>query len=163
MRTFLLLLAAVLHELGHVTCAALLHVPFSGIQLRLCGAVMTFDFSRVTYRRELCVHLAGGAFGIVAALVGSWLFGDPAAYFAGASVVLTALNLLPIEGLDGGGALRCLLSCLMPPERAETVCHAVSVTTALVLWCLILRLALRSGVGLPWVLLGVYVVVREVE
>ncbi len=155
----LLLAAAVLHELGHFLCAVLLHIPLNGFSLRPCGAVMTFDFSRTTYGRELCVHLGGAGMGILSAVLALRIFGDAAVFFAGVSAVLAVMNLLPIEGFDGGGALRCLTMLFLPQERADTVCRAVSRGMLLLLWTAVLWLELRTGTGTVFLLYILYVMI----
>ena len=160
MTEFLLLLtAAVLHEVGHILCAALSGIPLSGFALRPCGAVMTFDFSRTTYFRELCVHLAGPAAGILSAVFSLAVFGETAEYFAGLSVCLAVLNLLPVRGLDGSAALYCLLALWLPPETAETVVRTVSAVTGLLLWAAVLWIELRVRAGISLLLFSVYLMI----
>lgn len=154
-----MLTAAVLHELGHVLCAILLNIPFSGLSLRPCGAVMTFDFSETTYFRELCVHLAGGGMGILSAVFALTVFGEAAVTFAGMSVCLTVTNLLPIEGFDGGGALYCLFAMFFSPNRAYTICRAVSIAATLLLWTLVLWVELRVRVRAALLLFVLYVMI----
>ena len=155
----LLLTAAVLHEAGHILCAVLLNIPFSGFVFRPCGAVMTFDFSGTTYFRELCVHLAGPGTGILSAVLALTVFGDAAVYFAGLSVCLAALNLLPIRGLDGGGALYCLLSPVLPPDCVCRVCRSVSAAVTLFLWTAVLWMELRVRAGISLLLFVVYMMI----
>jgi len=160
MEKFLLLLAAaVLHETGHILCAVLLKIPFSGLAVRPCGAVMTFDFSGTAYLREMCVHLAGPVTGLLAAAGALWVYGDAAAYFAGLSVWLAVLNLLPVRGFDGGGILSCLLSVLLPPQTVYRICRAVSVVTILFLWIVVLWIELRVYAGMTLMLFMLYIAV----
>lgn len=156
MRDILLFLtAAFLHEAGHLLCAALLGVPFFRLTLRPCGAVMTFDFSRTTYLRELCVHLAGGIFGMAAALIIWAIFKNVT--FLGITVCLTFMNLLPIEGFDGGGVLHCLTAMLLSPAMADAVGHAVSVAAVLGLWTLVLWVELRVRATVTLLLFVLYI------
>ncbi len=156
MRELLLFLTAVvLHEGGHLLCAALLNVPFSRLTLCPCGAVMTFDFSRTTYFRELCVHLAGGVTGTAAALIVWKISGN--ARFLGITLCLTFMNLLPVEGFDGGGVLHCILSMLLPPATADAVCHAVSVAAVLLLWTIVLWVELKVRATVTVLLFVVYI------
>lgn len=159
----LLLTAAVLHEAGHVLCAVLLRIPFSGLAFRPCGAVMTFDFSGTTYGRELCVHLAGPGTGILSAVCALSVFGGAAAYFAGLSVWLAVLNLLPIEGFDGGGVLSCLLAPFLSPEKVYRICRAASVAAILLLWGAVLWIELRVRAGTALLLFVLYLIVFYAE
>lgn len=160
MRELLLLLtAAVLHELGHILCASLLKIPFSGLSMRPCGAVMTFDFSGASYGREMCVHLAGPGTGILSAVCALLAFGEKAAYFAGLSVWLAVLNLLPVQGFDGGGVLACLMSMFLPPAQGFRICRAVSFVTVLLLWTAVLWIELRVRAELTLLLFILYIVI----
>lgn len=159
----LLFTAAVIHELGHVLCAVLLNIPFSGLSFCPCGAVMTFDFSGTTYFRECCVHLSGAGLGILAAVCALLIFGDAAVYFAGLSVSLAVMNLLPIEGFDGGGALYCLLVPVLPPERAYPVCRAVSIAVTVLLWVAVLWIELRVHASAALILFVLYVMIFHAE
>ena len=164
MREFLLLIAAaVLHELGHLLCAGILRIPFAGLSFRPCGAVMTFDFSRTSYGRELCVHLAGAGTGILTAWIALRIFGDAAVRFAGISVSLAVLNLLPVEGFDGGGALFCLLAHVLPPDSTGGVCRAVSRCILLLLWAAVLWLELRMQSGTVFLLYILYLLIFYAE
>lgn len=156
---FLLLAAVLLHETGHILCAVLLNIPFSGLAVRPCGAVMTFDFSGTTYLREMCVHLAGPGTGILSAVCALLAFGNTASYFAGLSVWLAVLNLLPVQGFDGGGVLSCLLSLFLPAETAYRVCRAVSVVTLFLLWTAVLWIELRVRAVLTLLLFILYIVI----
>lgn len=151
--------AALLHEAGHIICAIILHIPFSNLKIKPCGAVMTFDFSKTTYVRELCVHLAGAGTGIASSIVALILFGERATYFAGVSVWLAVLNLVPIEGFDGGGALHCILSMLMPPDIVWRVCRAVSIAAVILMWMSVIRFELRIRAGITILLFVVYLLI----
>lgn len=155
--------AAVLHELGHLFCAAVLRIPFAGLAFRPCGAVMTFDFSRTSYGRELCVHLAGACTGILTAAAALRMFGDAALCFAGISVSLAVLNLLPAEGFDGGGALFCLLAPFLSPDKAGHICRMVSRIVLLLLWTAVLWLELRTCSGTVLLLYVLYVLIFYTE
>lgn len=48
------------------------------------------------------MHLAGPAFGVLSALFSVIFFGERAEYFAGASLSMALVNLLPVSGFDGG-------------------------------------------------------------
>lgn len=161
--SLLLLTAAVLHELGHLLGARVLRIPFAGLTFRPYGAVMTFDFSRTTYGRELGVHLAGAGTGVLTAWAALRIFGEGAVRFAGISVSLAVLNLLPVEGFDGGGALRCLTMVFLSPERTDAVCRAVSRGTLLLLWTAVLWLEMRTHSGTVLLLYVLYLLIFYAE
>lgn len=159
----LFLLAALLHELGHILCACLLGIPLTGCSVRPCGAFLSFDFSRTSYRREGCVHLAGAGMGLITAVAAVRIFGGKAAYFAGISVVLAAVNLLPVRGFDGGGVLQCLLAAVFPPEKGEIVCRIVSLLVTLLLWTAVLWVELRVRADAALLCFVLYVLIFQSE
>ncbi len=141
-------LAVALHELGHLIAAKMLGVCTRAFSLKPIGAALTFDFSAVSYSRELAVHAAGPTLGIISASVAYLLLGEASLRFAGISCVLSAINLLPITGLDGGGILRCALSLFLMPNTIEAACRAVSFVFLLLLWTGVLWIELRVGANL---------------
>lgn len=156
-----LLVAALLHELGHMLAAGLLGVGIKRMSIDLFGARLELP-GLLSYRQELAVALGGPAGNLLSILlvwpvwralgypcVGlSTAPGELAQFLAGfvpASLGLCAVNLLPVRSLDGGRALSCLLSLCW----GETVAWRVlSVSSALVLgglWLLSVYALLRVG------------------
>ncbi|MBQ9995946.1 MAG: site-2 protease family protein, partial [Clostridia bacterium] len=111
------------------------------------------------YTREICVHLAGPGTGILSAVCALLVFGNKAAYFAGLSVWLAILNLLPVQGFDGGGVLSCLLSLFLTAETVYRVCRAVSGVTLFFLWTAVLWIELRVRAVLTLLLFILYIVI----
>ena len=102
--------AAVIHELGHAAAICACGGCISGVQLSAAGAVIRQE-KCLSYGSDCVIALAGPAAGIAAA----WIFGIcgyPTA--AGANLILSFLNCLPVLPLDGGCALRSLLAGCMP-------------------------------------------------
>ena len=135
------------HEAGHLLAARLAGVPLRRAKGGFFGVRMTFDFSRAGYGREAAVHLAGPLAGIGAAFAAA----GTAHVFSGMSLALSAVNLLPVSGFDGGGALLCLLRAALPPENAagaEGIARAVSRLTRAALWLVAVRSALTPSARL---------------
>lgn len=84
------------------------------------------------------MHLAGPLAGIAAAALTAGIREDFAAVNAGLALV----NLLPLEGFDGGGILRCLLLTRCGPVSAERAVRMVSRAARCGMWLLAVRLAL---------------------
>lgn len=126
--TAAVLLAAALHESGHLAALCLFHVPVEGLRFGALGAVIhARGARRLSYGRELLVTLAGPAANLLlapplAALSArlGWEWGF---LLAGANVLLGVYNLLPIPPLDGGRALYLAVAYCFGPaagEAAET-------------------------------------------
>ena len=120
--TLLTLLAALLHEAGHLITARALGIGVAEITLLPLGA--DIRFSRLpTYREDIITGAAGAAANLISALLLLPLTAHSAArYFVCSSLALAAINLLPIRSLDGGTVLRGVLSARLPEHshyRAE--------------------------------------------
>ena len=123
--TAAVLLAAALHEGGHLIALRLFRVPVEGLRLTAFGAVIhARGARRLSYGRELLVTLAGPAANLflappLAALSAhfAWEWGF---LLAGANVLLGAYNLLPIPPLDGGRALYLAVAYCFGPAAGET-------------------------------------------
>ena len=141
------LLAAAVHELGHLLALRLLRHPLPSITLSFSGAVM--ETGLLSYRDELLAAAAGPLASLAA---GSFLPLWPE--FGLYSVILGLFNLLPLPGLDGGRMLRCAAMLLLPPESASRICRVLGICTGLALWGCALYLTFRLQCGLWPLLLG---------
>lgn len=132
------LLAATVHEWGHLTALRYFGVPVRRLRLTAFGAELDAPaLARLSYLRELAVTLAGVAVNLLCAVLLATLgartgFALPT-LFAGAQLLLAAFNLLPILPLDGARALYLLTAYLFAPHAAERVTAALSLTLALAL------------------------------
>ena len=149
-----LALAAAVHELGH---AAL----FVGLgqrprALRMDAAGLCFRCPTAgSEERELLRTLAGPAAGLLLGLV---LRGSPEPFLrlaAGASLVLSGLNLLPASCLDGGRLMRSLAALAFGPAAAERISQALD-------WaCILLFLFLGLRVRPDWLLWSGWVLAQR--
>lgn len=113
------LLAAVLHELGHAAAVYACGGYIQRIELSAAGAVICQGKS-LGYCADCAIALAGPAVGMIAAWVLS-MMGYPLA--AGANIMLSVFNCLPILPLDGGCALYSLIAML--PHTAAAAGHRI--------------------------------------
>ena len=118
--TAAVLLAAALHECGHLLALAMLGAPVEGLRLSAMGAEIDARTERLSYARELAAVLAGPAVNLTCAPVFARLAlrlaWDWGWMFAGAHALLGVYNLLPIPPLDGARAFYLLLSWHMGPD-----------------------------------------------
>lgn len=132
------LLAATVHEWGHLAALRYYGVPIRALRLGALGAELDAPMlARLSYFRELAVTLAGVAVNLLCALalalLSARLGWEVLALFAGAQLLLAAFNLLPILPLDGARALYLLTAYLFGLRAASTVTAVASVTLALTL------------------------------
>ena len=109
-----ILLAAALHECGHLLALRAFHVPIEGLRLSAFGAVLhARGAQRLSYGRELVVTLAGCGMNLVCGVLTAWFslhyVWVEGFVFAGAHILLCAFNLLPIPPLDGFHVLNDLI------------------------------------------------------
>lgn len=109
------LIGILLHECGHLFLAKLLGVSVDGIAVQAGGAVI--HSCNLNYRQELFVAMAGPFVSFLAAVVGKCISGQ----FAAVSLLLGAVNLLPVYPMDGGRILRSALCLLLSVERAQRI------------------------------------------
>ena len=128
-----LLSAALCHELAHVLTLHALHAPPRRLTLSATGAELYVpDLHRLSYGGELLAVTAG----------------PPLAPFAGAHLILGALNLLPVRPMDGGRLLWLLTALCTEPYTADRVAYAVGAVASAALLVLCLYLTLTTGAGL---------------
>ena len=142
------LVAIVLHEAGHIAAAKVVGAPVRSFSIKAVGASLRFDFCGISFGREALVHLGGPLTGGASAIIALLIFGERGRFFCGISTVLSAVNLLPIKGFDGGGVLSCVLASFCLPDRAERISSAVSFSFLMVLWAAVLWIELRVGANL---------------
>lgn len=148
--TAAVLLAAAMHEGGHLAALAAFHVPVEGVRLGAMGAVIFAPgANRLSYGRELLVTLAGPMVNLISApllaALSARLGWEWGYLFAGAHTVLGVYNLLPIPPLDGGRALYLLLAWRWGPDAGERVATLAGASAAATLTVLGAYLTLTFG------------------
>ena len=130
-----LLSAALCHELAHVLTLHALHTPPRRLTLSATGA-------------ELLAVAAGPGCNLLLWALLSLTGWPPLTPFAGAHLILGALNLLPVRPMDGGRLLWLLTALCTEPYTADRVAYAVGAVASAALLVLCLYLTLTTGAGL---------------
>ena len=121
---FTVLLAALIHELGHICMILVCKGKINKITLIGAGGCVFYTPFCLSCGMEAAVCAMGPAFSAAAAVIAEALgYHD----FSCASMGLCVLNLLPSYPLDGGGILKSLLE----PSLAERVLNITSSVCAL--------------------------------
>lgn len=125
---FAWVIAAVLHELGHIIALRCMGVRVRQLRLGLSGAKLFTE--PLTSGQEFVAALAGPAVGVL-------LLGAAASLprIAICGAVQSAYNLLPVYPMDGGRAVRCGME-LLHIRCAQTICIALEWTCHAALACL---------------------------
>lgn len=123
------LVAAFVHELGHLITLSVLKTSICRVEIHSTGAVI--HAGPMSRGVELICTLAGPAASLVLAYAVKQYFPEMALF----ALTQGLFNLLPISGLDGGRALSCITS--------EALCRAVEMLTLILLW----GLGIWAGLG----------------
>lgn len=147
---FAALLAAGVHECGHLAAARLLHVSVRTLRFHLLGARLVPSGRTLTYGEEWLLCAAGPLVGLLAAAAAApfWQAFHLAISFSCASLLLSLLNLLPVRGFDGGRMLETALCRLISPQFADTVLVATTLLSLFLLWLVAVYFLLSAGDGL---------------
>lgn len=151
------LLAALLHECGHLLALKAFRVPVEGLRLTALGAELyARGARRLSYARELAVTLAGCganlACGFLTALAARRLSWEGGFLFAGAHFLLAAFNLLPIPSLDGSRALTLAVSFFFGPAAGDAVAAVAGLVFSLALVGTGIYIAAETGGGVLFLL-----------
>ena len=151
------LLAALLHECGHLLALKVFRVPIEGLRLTALGAELyARGARRLSYAREMLVTLAGCgmnlACGFLIALAARRLSWEGGFLFAGAHFLLAAFNLLPIPPLDGSRALTLLVSFFLGPAAGDAAAAVTGLFFALALVGVGIYIAAETGGGVLFLL-----------
>lgn len=129
-------LTALLHECGHIFCAARMGFECKKIKLMPYGAAAVCDIEGISPRDEIRLAFAGPLvnFALCVAVAGLWWF-YPVTYaytdsvFA-ASTSMLLINLLPAYPLDGGRIAGRALEKLLKPKTANYVLRGAALAFA---------------------------------
>ena len=145
-----------IHEMGHLWMLRRMGVYIRELVLSATGLCIVCNTALLSRRREFLCALAGPLFGIASALIvsaaGNLGNNDFLKLFAGAGVILSVFNLMPVAPLDGYRMLRAATPGWAP---------YVSTLTALLMLVVGLWLMVR-GFGTGFAFLGLYLVLRDI-
>lgn len=144
--------AAAIHELGHIAAALLLHMRLDSFSLGLMGARLGLSLPLYSYRKELWLSLAGPLTNIVTGATALYIYHvchvEALLFFGVASLFLAGLNLLPVESFDGGRIFICLLAPIAGLYASERTLQHLSFGCIWLLWGTSIYLMLRCGSSL---------------
>lgn len=147
------LLAAFLHECGHIAAAYFLRIPLGNLHLDLLGARLEVRGRLLSYGEEWILCIAGPTVSLLFAAAGAIFWNtEPIAaraiQFSCVSLLLGILNLLPIRTFDGGRMLEAFLLFFFGERAVQTVMRTLSFLFLFFLWAIAVYFLLRVGDGL---------------
>ncbi len=105
------LIAAAVHELGHLMMVLLCGGTVTSFRLSAAGGMLRYQLASHSRWDDFLIAAAGPLVGLLFAVV-CGLCNLP--LLAGAGILLNGFNLLPIAPLDGGRMLACILDTAHP-------------------------------------------------
>ena len=156
--SFFAVLAATLHEFGHIIAARILKVKFTGMKLDIFGASLHTENALYSYKKEFLLAFSGPAVNLVSyfATAGLTEKSHAAYMFAASSIFLAILNLLPIKDLDGGRMAYAIISRFFSENAAWQFVSISSFVIVFSLWTLSVYLILRLGASLSLFIFSTY-------
>lgn len=153
----LVLLAAMIHEAGHIVCAAVLKVPSAGKGTTFFGLSLKYDFSTVSYAKEAAVSAAGAVFNVLACVLSYYLFGKGthSVFFIFSNLSLALFNLLPVSPLDGSGILSSVLSMMFNARAADRIVRYISASFSVVFFVFCVYVQLKVGANLSLMFISI--------
>ncbi|MBQ9468192.1 MAG: M50 family metallopeptidase [Clostridia bacterium] len=119
------LLAALLHECGHIAALYLAGGRLKRIRIGPFGGEILPDERILSYRQNLFVSFAGPAVNLLSAVF--FCSSVPVLRLFGlCSAGIGLFNLVPVRGLDGGEILFSALCLILPLQTAELASKVVS-------------------------------------
>ena len=147
-----------LHELGHLTAAALLRVPALSLEVMPLGGVLHIGgLYRLSAGKLLIIALSGPMISLLLALAGVIFAEICSMQFVLMNLLLFAFNLLPGLPMDGGRILTTLLRGHIGIRRSIrfAACVGRCIGAVMVLISFILLCSARA-VPIPLPVMGVY-------
>ena len=144
------LLAAALHEVGHLLAAHFLKIPIRAMRFDLLGARIDVKGRILSYGEEWLLCMSGPLSRLLFSLIGSvfWSHTKLAIAFSCASLLLGLLNLLPIQTFDGGRMLECALLSFTTPKKTGAILRGCTFLFLWLLWAFSAYLMIKIADGI---------------
>ena len=151
---FALVLASCLHELFHLIALQCFGCHVSAIQIDSFGARIVTEAPAPFI--EGCCALAGPLAGVLLLL-----FREPYPQLALCGMIQTVCNLIPVQPMDGGRALRCFLEMVFDGGNYMPILRGIQVLFGLVFGALAVCFYASGTVKLYWILCVCFLLVLK--
>lgn len=172
-----LIICATVHELGHILCANILKIKIREMVIDIGGAKIYPYTDTYPYSHELLLSFSGPFINVLCALLLKFtcenylnfqsilqtatdadLFFTQYVYLF--SLIQAVLNLIPVNGLDGGRILKCTLCILFSQRVGDGAVKLTTLIFAIILWILSVYLLLGSGGGISLFIFSVCMLLK---
>ena len=155
------LICCILHETGHLLCLFAMSAPPDRVELGAFGMRIEKSAAPLSYKEETAAALAGPAVNFVLALIFFVLCRARNADYLSGAVALNLcagiFNMIPVEPLDGGRALKNALLIRFDEQRTEKIIDIVSLVTLIPLTLCGIAVLKNSGYNFTLLLVCVYI------
>ena len=145
-----LLIAAFVHECGHVLATHILHISIGALHISILGARMELRDPLLSYDKEWWLCAAGPIFSFLLSALTMLIYiaapyAETLRLLSLTSYLLGMINLLPIGWLDGGRMFRAFCLMLFPHRIANALLQCFSLLFLMLLWMISVYLLIRVG------------------
>ncbi len=137
-------IAALLHEAGHIAVMMFLKIGISDVCITPYGLEIGTKRSYRSFGEEIAVNCAGCIVNFITFFAFSRFTGYIEA-IASASLLLGILNAFPVLNLDGGETLFAVFSSFCSHRTAVRLSRYISFITLVLLWIIAVYIFLFSG------------------
>lgn len=157
---FLPLLAALLHEIGHIIVMLICGQKIARIKILPIGLDIKTAPCVSSYKADIAISIAGILANICVIMICSRFEStDTLNFFKISNMILILLNILPIRSLDGGQILEKTLELTTSPDTAERVMKTVSFFCLVLLWSFAVWIFFESNYNFTLLMMCIYLFV----
>lgn len=149
--------AAFIHELGHLIVMALCGIKVERITIYPFGLDIRTATSAKSYHHEIFIKSAGILANVTVTLF-CISFADNIyiSFFVCSNLLLAAVNLMPINSLDGGDILENFMLMYMNPITVGKVMRTISFIFIVILWIIAMYLLFYTNYNFSLFVMCVY-------
>jgi len=144
--------AILLHELAHIIAAVAMKIKIKQIELNILGARIHTKNNLFSYKKEIILSAAGPLMNLLIFFIIHITFefweNDIIKDFAFYNLTLGILNLLPMEGFDGGRIFKGLLAQVFSFQVVNSFSRFLSFFVLFILWIISVYFLIRAGASL---------------
>lgn len=121
----IIMLFALLHEIGHLLAGVLLGLKVKSINIMPFGISINFeDYSDKYIIKKIIIAIAGPLVNLIIVILGICNDWDKDIIYS--NVLIGLFNLIPLYPLDGGRILKYIVQLVTSPKEAEIITHKLS-------------------------------------
>ena len=159
----LLVLAYVIHEIGHIVFAKLMGAEIIKIRGGVFHLSISYDTKNISYLKEAMVCAGGVIFNLLTSLIIYAINvsnNDTLSTFLLFNLSLAIMNLYPVSILDGGGILKSLLLSKIKGDVAEKVNNWISFFFSILLWLISVYLQIIFSANISLLFISIFLLIK---